>query len=316
MPGWLSEVPVLIADALFSSPKGVLQFHRLCLMESFFAMAVLALQLVLFGTMDSTKYDNVFWLWTMMVSVPLLAVLARLRSVMSARSRCEQIMGTFQYRTIVEDLELAMRSREARVVRVASALLAVWCFLCALWLLLLPPCGDLATNPDARFEFSVSVSAEKTPCVVFECSCTLLLFTSGAIATGSLAILEVLRRSPRNFSPPMGGALPPEFLERLPTLEVRESGDDCSSEEGRWLGKSCSICLQDFQAGDLLRVLPCGHGFHKTCVDEWLRRASACPMRCQEDLQHLVPVVPGAVAAPAEAAAAAPGTGAAAAAAG
>jgi len=34
--------------------------------------------------------------------------------------------------------------------------------------------------------------------------------------------------------------------------------------------RHCSICLDDFQAGQLQRVLPCGHVFHAPCVDEWL----------------------------------------------
>eukprot|EP00933_Yihiella_yeosuensis_P066351 TRINITY_DN70598_c0_g1_i1.p1 TRINITY_DN70598_c0_g1~~TRINITY_DN70598_c0_g1_i1.p1 ORF type:complete len:402 (-),score=53.52 TRINITY_DN70598_c0_g1_i1:367-1452(-) len=31
----------------------------------------------------------------------------------------------------------------------------------------------------------------------------------------------------------------------------------------------CSLCLADFEDGDKLRPLPCGHIFHQSCIDEW-----------------------------------------------
>ena len=41
----------------------------------------------------------------------------------------------------------------------------------------------------------------------------------------------------------------------------------------------CSICLQEYEAGEKLRRLPCGHVFHRDCVDEWLLGESKlCPM--------------------------------------
>ncbi|XP_004500836.1 RING-H2 finger protein ATL80 [Cicer arietinum] len=40
----------------------------------------------------------------------------------------------------------------------------------------------------------------------------------------------------------------------------------------------CAICLSEFTAGDEIRVLPqCGHGFHVSCIDAWLRSHSSCP---------------------------------------
>lgn len=32
----------------------------------------------------------------------------------------------------------------------------------------------------------------------------------------------------------------------------------------------CAICLQGFQRGEVIRILPCGHVFHKVEVDDWL----------------------------------------------
>ncbi|XP_074588907.1 putative RING-H2 finger protein ATL71 [Curcuma longa] len=41
----------------------------------------------------------------------------------------------------------------------------------------------------------------------------------------------------------------------------------------------CSICLADYQAADVLRLLPdCGHLFHIDCVDMWLKAHPTCPV--------------------------------------
>lgn len=42
----------------------------------------------------------------------------------------------------------------------------------------------------------------------------------------------------------------------------------------------CVVCFSDFEARQLLRVLPCNHEFHTKCVDKWLKvmrpRCSSC----------------------------------------
>lgn len=46
----------------------------------------------------------------------------------------------------------------------------------------------------------------------------------------------------------------------------------------------CSICTEDFQMGEDLRVLPCHHKFHPACIDPWLLNVSGtCPL-CRIDL--------------------------------
>ena len=42
--------------------------------------------------------------------------------------------------------------------------------------------------------------------------------------------------------------------------------------------KQCSICLEDFAAGDSKKTLPCLHAFHTACVDKWLQTNAACPI--------------------------------------
>jgi hypothetical protein len=43
--------------------------------------------------------------------------------------------------------------------------------------------------------------------------------------------------------------------------------------------QDCSICVEPYHEGETLRQLPCGHDFHRSCIDPWLtKRSGNCPM--------------------------------------
>jgi len=44
---------------------------------------------------------------------------------------------------------------------------------------------------------------------------------------------------------------------------------------------TCGICLEDFSQGEIIKRLPCKHGFHQECVDGWLVKAGKCPICVQ-----------------------------------
>lgn len=44
-------------------------------------------------------------------------------------------------------------------------------------------------------------------------------------------------------------------------------------------GTECSVCLNEFQEDERVRLLPkCSHAFHIPCIDTWLRSHTNCPM--------------------------------------
>lgn len=47
--------------------------------------------------------------------------------------------------------------------------------------------------------------------------------------------------------------------------------------------EDCIICMGKFQAQDLIRLLPCFHKFHVSCIDTWLASTVSCPV-CKSDI--------------------------------
>jgi hypothetical protein len=70
-------------------------------------------------------------------------------------------------------------------------------------------------------------------------------------------------------------AAKPSQISSLPLVRFHST---LFSEEGA----TCAICLCEFEVGESLRKLPCGHHFHQPCADEWLRRNMRCPLCMQQ----------------------------------
>ncbi|KAK1273145.1 NEP1-interacting protein 1 [Acorus gramineus] len=71
-----------------------------------------------------------------------------------------------------------------------------------------------------------------------------------------------------------------ELVDEIPKITITaENNIDSSGER-----TCCSVCLQDFQTGEVARSLPhCQHIFHLSCIDGWLMRHGSCPL-CRRDL--------------------------------
>ncbi|KXS09341.1 hypothetical protein M427DRAFT_39117 [Gonapodya prolifera JEL478] len=86
----------------------------------------------------------------------------------------------------------------------------------------------------------------------------------GAAQGGSDAVSE---NAPRTLS-----------TETLAMLELRVHSTCCWGD-----APTCSICQDQIAKGEQIRVLPCTHGFHSSCVDVWLlTRSPQCPL-CKTD---------------------------------
>jgi len=62
-------------------------------------------------------------------------------------------------------------------------------------------------------------------------------------------------------------------IHSLPTAQIRDPTQDLPVDQ-----RQCSICLEDFAAGDVRKTLPCLHGFHEDCANKWLRSNGCCPI--------------------------------------
>ncbi|XP_020267473.1 E3 ubiquitin-protein ligase SDIR1-like [Asparagus officinalis] len=62
--------------------------------------------------------------------------------------------------------------------------------------------------------------------------------------------------------------------ERIKQDDGRAGGSAGSQEDEL----TCSVCLEQVNAGELVRSLPCLHQFHTGCIDPWLRQQGTCPV--------------------------------------
>ncbi|CAG0923315.1 unnamed protein product, partial [Notodromas monacha] len=67
-------------------------------------------------------------------------------------------------------------------------------------------------------------------------------------------------------------------LSNIPIRHLKAADKEVQGE-----GESCAVCIESFKVSDAVRVLPCRHEFHKTCVDQWLLDQRTCPM-CKMDI--------------------------------
>lgn len=89
-----------------------------------------------------------------------------------------------------------------------------------------------------------------------------------------------------SFPPRLQGAQPPpkprgatqDLIDTMPEVIFSHEMLDGSQET------SCAVCLSEFDDDDVLRRLPCGHNFHRACIDKWLKRNKVCPL-CLQDIE-------------------------------
>ncbi|EMP27155.1 hypothetical protein UY3_15754, partial [Chelonia mydas] len=63
---------------------------------------------------------------------------------------------------------------------------------------------------------------------------------------------------------------------QLHTVKHGDKGLDVDAE-------NCAVCIENYKPKDIVRILPCKHIFHRTCIDPWLLDHRTCPM-CKLDV--------------------------------
>ena len=67
-------------------------------------------------------------------------------------------------------------------------------------------------------------------------------------------------------------------IAKIPQRTVKLGDKELESEFDQ-----CAVCIEGYKASDVIRILPCKHIFHKSCVDPWLLEQRSCPM-CKLDI--------------------------------
>lgn len=81
----------------------------------------------------------------------------------------------------------------------------------------------------------------------------------------------------------------------LITPTERESDTYFAMLEHDWpMNDGCPVCLDEFNNGEVINELPCGHCFHIACIHPWLQYRSPCCPLCKLDVreEYKVPVRP------------------------
>jgi len=83
--------------------------------------------------------------------------------------------------------------------------------------------------------------------------------------------LEILD-GPQIFSPRMihsTNTMNPQY--KVIKIKEHKFIDESSSE-------ICPICLDNYKKDDILNELKCGHKYHNTCIDDWIKNNNNCPL--------------------------------------
>lgn len=147
---------------------------------------------------------------------------------------------------VLRDREDRWRVR-SRALAFTSPLFFLWYLGCAL---LVPHKDTLNHNPITRYvNFQVVFVA-----------CPAMLAIANAVVVCTELVMFLDHATARNLRPQTYDPALPCFAEAAAT---------------------CCICLDDFEAGESVAVLPCGHLFHLDCIEPWMASKRRCPLRCK-----------------------------------
>jgi len=139
----------------------------------------------------------------------------------------------------------------------------------------------LNSNP---YDLQIGMAPDQNTNIFFNISPVVLLLSLCGILILSVCCYRAIPAPVVELEYPTT-APPPVTQEELEMFQItRWKG---SSEDPEDLNR-CTICLEDFEFDEELRMLPCSHCFHKACVDHWLlRQQRRCPL-CMQDVNEAI----------------------------
>lgn len=140
--------------------------------------------------------------------------------------------------------------------------------------------GDILSQyaGDMNARLYILPALENTAWSVMAVSFISLLAVSAVLSTFFFVRRQRLRRTNSQLLSHESPALSKGDLKAFP-VSVFNKKDNVNFE-------TCAICLEEYLNGEKLRVLPCNHEFHMSCIDQWLTtRRPFCPI-CKRDARN------------------------------
>jgi len=263
--------------ALMSSPRLVLCFFRLQLLEGMFAIVLWLVALPAAGLwyMSASQPEGVGseearpggWAsptvaLACVVLLHWLLLAARLPDMVSLFARSEQLVERDSAAYCMKGL---LHCRTQSILHCVSAFLLI----CYSTLLVMPHASLI--DPSTCHLLMLSEKNCLAMVGVQRCVCELSLsLTAIALAMGFTCSGAL--------SPHQRHVTAGEIMYRVDAREFPCYRFEQSSDDGDVL--TCVICAADVEPGDVVRKMQCGHIFHGKCIDTWLRHSPSCPMRC------------------------------------
>ncbi|XP_059637840.1 uncharacterized protein LOC132279814 isoform X2 [Cornus florida] len=127
------------------------------------------------------------------------------------------------------------------------------------------------------------------------CSCESILMADESSTRASISrivmlaealfeVLDEIHRQPVSLSLSMVSLPAPESV--VDSFPVKSHRKPDTADNADDIGQ-CYICLAEYEEGDKIRVLPCHHEYHMSCVDKWLKEIhGVCPL-CRGDVREI-----------------------------